>query len=374
MYSMMSVWLKVSAVFLLLPLQTVHGQYTPNNDVNAHSRIALDTLDISNALVGEIDNDTKVALEIYVNGKNRPDNSLQGMAQKDWVAGGAPDGLKQAYESILGPDFLDSYTLDAIYCNNTFEGKSEEMCRVSAMKNLICTALHYAQYEGAKAVASSSSKYWDELFAFWYGVYNESMSDAVGQGSPGYVQWSRDQNFGTAFKDAAMDALILGQQALGGDEVDTKGIRIAFDAWNAAQVASYTQAALKYAYELAQPDANVDGKWAEGYTYFRCAAGLFNDTFARTVDTMYRTTDKDAPPDDLFCSVAKEVIESPDLGFGVSATDLNLEEFLPDIESDCNVTLAAASSAFSVNSHILLILTSCLTLWTMKPNSYVLHM
>lgn len=318
--------------------------YVPQNDVNSHSSIALDTLDITKLLLASTNTSTEEALDLYVNGLNRVNNSLQGMAEKDWEANGAPDTIKINYENVLGPDYLDSYTVDAINCNNTFEGKSKQVCQIAAMKNLLCIMLSYAQYEGSKAIASSSMKNWDEMFAFWFGVYNQS-AENVGLGSPGYVQSSRDENFGTNFKQASLDAMNMGQEALDSD--DQRKLIQAFASWNAANLATFAQAAVKYAYELEQPDANVDAKWTEGYSYFRCAAGLFNETFAKKVNDMYSVLDKDVPEKDLYCTIVRDMVETGDLGYGVEAGDLNLKTFIPSVESDCGVTIMQTKSSAS---------------------------
>jgi hypothetical protein len=222
------------------------------------------------------------------------------------------------------------------------------MCEIAAMKSLLCTMLSYAQYEGSKAIASSSMKNWDEMFAFWFGVYNNSNNESenvVGLGSPGYVQSSRDENFGTNFKQISLDAMNMGQEALASD--DKRKLIQAFASWNAANLATFAQAAVKYAYELEQPDANVDAKWTEGYSYFRCAAGLFNETFAKKVNDMYSVLDKDVPEKDLYCTIVRDMVETGDLGYGVETGDLNLTTFIPTVESDCGVTIMETkSSAF----------------------------
>jgi len=323
--------------------------YVPENDVNSHSSIALDVLEITNLLLQSSNtSSSEDVMDLYLNGKHRANNSLQGMATKDWEENGAPDTIKLNYEDVLGSDYLDSYTVDAINCNNTFEGKSKQMCEIAAMKSLLCTMLSYAQYEGSKAIASSSMKNWDEMFAFWFGVYNNSNNESenvVGLGSPGYVQSSRDENFGTNFKQTSLDAMNMGQEALASD--DKRKLIQAFASWNAANLATFAQAAVKYAYELEQPDANVDAKWTEGYSYFRCAAGLFNETFAKKVNDMYSVLDKDVPEKDLYCTIVRDMVETGDLGYGVETGDLNLTTFIPTVESDCGVTIMETkSSAF----------------------------
>ena len=177
--------------------------YTPNNDVTQHSKIALDTLDITTLIdIGLVTD----ALSLYQNGKNREGKSLQAMAQKNWVDAGL-ENLEdyEAYAALFfqrdGNPFLDNYNLDAMNCNNSFNGQSPDMCAISAKKNLLCTGLLYAQYEGVSAIQYGNEKNWDELFAFWNGVYDDSIDERVSSGGPESVQQSRDADFNTSFRE-----------------------------------------------------------------------------------------------------------------------------------------------------------------------------
>ena len=167
------------SLLLIAASSVVNGEdltYTPNNDVTKHSTITLDQLDIK-GLIDE--GNYEEAEDIYVNGKNREGKSLQGMARKDWVAEGIEDlSDYEAYDTLFRPGngepYLDAYNVDALNCTGSFEGQSRALCDISFKKNLLCTGLNYAQYEAVKAIQYTNEKNWDELFAFWNGVYDES--------------------------------------------------------------------------------------------------------------------------------------------------------------------------------------------------------
>jgi len=113
-----------------------------------------------------------------------------------------------------GELFLDSFNLDALHRNHTFEGQSEKMSTaVIIVKNLICTGLQYAQYEGVKAIEKNNEKNWDEMFAFWNGVYEITVDSRVNKRGPGSVQSSRDSDFDTSFKEEIIAALLARQIA-----------------------------------------------------------------------------------------------------------------------------------------------------------------
>merc|ERR1712127_317398 len=118
------------------------------------------------ALIDADSPDIPGAIDIYTNGKNRPGKSLQDMARNDWVAAGVEDVSEyDAYAALFnqgdGEPFLDSINLDAMHCNGTFTGQTSAMCAISAKKNLLCTGLQYAQYEGVKAIQFKNEKNWD---------------------------------------------------------------------------------------------------------------------------------------------------------------------------------------------------------------------
>ena len=271
--------------------------YTPNKDVTAHSRIALDQLDIK-ALI-DAGNFTE-ALDIYVNGKNREGKSLQGMAQKDWVAAGLEDTSEyDAYAALFnqgdGEPFLDSYNLDAMLCNRSFEGQTPAMCAIAAKKNLLCTGLQYAQYEGINAIQYGNEKNWDELFAFWNGVYDEDVDERVNSGGPGAVQKSRDGDFATSFREASLQAITNGQAAFKDGTVDTPKLEKAYEDFKKANLATFAQATLKYSAlfdEAGLEQAKIDKKWGEGYTYFRCGAGLMEPELALYINYVLDPRDK----------------------------------------------------------------------------------
>lgn len=318
--------------------------YTPNNDVKAHSSITLDQLDIKES----IDNgDFDTALDIYVNGKNREGKSLQGMARKDWVAEGVEDITDyEAYAALFdvpgsSEPYLDDYNLDAMHCNGTFAGHSTAMCAIAAKKNLLCTGLNYAQYEGVKSIQFLNEKNWDELFAFWNGVYDESVDSRVNKGGPGAVQASRDGDFETSFREASLQAIIDGQKAFSGDKIDVAKLEKAYTAFNKANLATFAQATLKYSSQFDEDgleQAKIDKKWGEGYTYFRCGAGLMDPELAVYIDYIYDPRDKlgvTLTPKETHCKIVKKMLSLEEIGMGVKIGDLNVGSL--DIKSACEL-------------------------------------
>jgi len=320
--------------------------YTPRKDVTQHSKIALDQLDIK-ALI-DAGNFTE-ALDIYVNGKNREGKSLQGMAQKDWVAAGLEDTSEyDAYAALFnqgdGEPFLDSYNLDAMLCNRSFEGQTPEMCAIAAKKNLLCTGLQYAQYEGINAIQYGNEKNWDELFAFWNGVYDEDVDERVNSGGPGAVQKSRDGDFDTSFREASLQAIIDGQAAFKDGSVNTPKLEAAYEDFKKANLATFAQATLKYSAlfdEAGLEQAKIDKKWGEGYTYFRCGAGLMSPELALYINYVLDPRDKmgmTLTPKETHCKIVKKMLSLPEIGMGVKMSDLNVENYLPTIKEDCDIT------------------------------------
>jgi len=345
----------ISAYLLALSAALVHAEgeetegltYTPNKDVSKHSRMALDQLDIKDL----IDNgDVEGALDIYINGKNREGKSLQGMARKDWVAAGVEDVSEYEAAAALfhqagsAEPFLDSYNLDAMHCNGTFAGQNPEMCAISAKKNLLCTGLMYAQYEGVQAIQYSNEKNWDELFAFWNGVYDPANDERVGKGGPGAVQKSRDADFGTSFREDSIQAIIDGQATWTGEgKADTKKLTEAYAKFKKANLATFAQATLKYSAlfdEEGLEQAKIDKKWGEGYTYFRCGAGLMNPELALYINYVLDPRDKmgmELTPKETHCKIVKKMLSVPEIGPGVTMSDLNVEKYLPTIKKDCGI-------------------------------------
>jgi hypothetical protein len=320
--------------------------YTPNNDVNDHSKIALDQLDISDAI--DVFN-TALALDIYTNGKNRAGKSIQEMATKDWAAAGLEDVADyDAFAALFyqeGEPFLDTYNLDAMNCNGTFSGQSQEMCDIAAKKNLICTGLLYAQYEAVNSIQYKNEKNWDELFAFWNGVYDETVDSRVNSGGAGAVQKSRDADFGTSFLDASIQAMKNGQKAFSGSSVDTDRVTKAYDDFKRANLATFAQATLKYASlfdEEGLEQAAMDTKWGEGYTYFRCGAGLMHPELALYINYVLDPRDKLGQvftPKETYCKIVKKMLSLPDIGYGLTLDELNLGNYpsTSTIKEDCGL-------------------------------------
>mmetsp|Transcript_24551 Transcript_24551/g.30858 ORF Transcript_24551/g.30858 Transcript_24551/m.30858 type:complete len:389 (-) Transcript_24551:52-1218(-) len=337
--------------------------YTPNQDVTSHSKIALDQLDIK----GLIDSgDFDGAKEIYINGKNREGKSLQQMARVDWAAQGVDDlSDYEAYATLFRPGngepYLDSFNLDAMNCTGSFEGQTIDMCAISAKKNLLCTGLNYAQYEGVKAIQYENEKNWDELFAFWNGVYDESVDTRVNSGGPGAVQESRDSDFGTSFREASIQAIIDGQKAFSGSFNKAK-LEKAYEDFNRANLATFAQATLKYAGifdEAGLEKAKMDKKWGEGYAYFRCGAGLMDPELALYIDYVLDPRDKlgvEFTPKETLCKIVDKMLSLPEIGMGVQMDDLNVETYLPTIKEDCGIDsfkhAAGAKKSENVRAYI----------------------
>ena len=318
--------------------------YTPNKDVTEHSKIALDQLDIK-ALIDS--GDVAGARDIYINGKNREGKSLQQMARVDWAAQGVEDLTDyEAYATLFRPGngepYLDSYNLDAMDCTGSFEGQTSDMCAISAKKNLLCTGLNYAQYEGVKAIQYKNEKNWDELFAFWNGVFDETVDSRVNSGGPGAVQKSRDSDFGTSFREDSIQAIIDGQKGFEGG-FDKVKVEKALENFNKANLATFAQATLKYSGifdEAGLEQAKIDKKWGEGYTYFRCGAGLMDPELALYIDYVLDPRDKlgvELTPKETLCKIVNKMLSLPEIGMGVQMGDLNVENYLPTIKEDCGI-------------------------------------
>ena len=339
--------------------------YTPNNDVIEHSKIALDQLDIKELIDS---GDFISALAIYENGKNREGKSLQAMAQKDWAAAGIEnleeyDTPASLFNQGDGEPFLDSFNLDAMKCNRSFAGQSTDMCAISAKKNLLCTSLLYAQYEGLSAIQYGNEKNWDELFAFWNGVYDTNVDERVNSGGPGAVQASRDSDFGTSFREDAIKAIIDGQKAFSGSSVNKDKLTKAYEAFKKANLATFAQATLKYSAifdEEGLEQAKMDKKWGEGYAYFRCGAGLMDPELALYINYVLDPRDKlnvDLTPKETHCKIVNKMLSLPEIGLGVQMGDLNVEKYLPTIKSDCGIdnfkhAAGVKSKSESVRSYI----------------------
>lgn len=191
-------------------------------------------------------------------------------------------------------------------------------------------------------VSLFSSILLDRGFAFWYGLYKEEVDGLpLGSNSPYGVQTSRDKNFGTSFKDEACSRNKRGQ----GADKDTKNQEL--EGMAASIAATFAQATLKYAAEMLDEtdQAVIDTKWGEGYTYFRCGAGLLDSDVAMHIEQNFSPLRNDQPTDDsVLCGIAQKMAVTSDLG-GFSMGDLNLLEFdaLSDIETRCNITIPNAT-------------------------------
>jgi hypothetical protein len=318
--------------------------FTPTNDVTSHSTITLDQLDIKDLIdAGDFD----AAREIYINGSNREGKSLQMMARIDWAAAGVEDltdyeSYAVLFRSGTGEPYLDSFNLDAMNCTGSFEGQSIDMCAIAAKKNLLCTGLNYAQYEGVKAIQYANEKNWDEMYAFWNGVYDESIDIRVNSGGPGAVQKSRDSDFDTSFYEDAIQAFIDGQKGFAPFNQAT--VEASYEAFNKANLASFAQATVKYAAlfdEEGLEQALMDKKWGEGYTYFRCGAGLMDPELALYIDYVLDPRDKKDmtfTPKETMCKIVNKMLSVPEIGMGVLVEDLNLENLFPTIKEDCGIS------------------------------------
>merc|ERR1711884_188833 len=105
-------------------------------------------------------------------------------------------------------------------------------------------------------------------------------------------------------------------------------------------------ATLKYAYEGANKEGDAQDKaWAEGYTYFRCAAGLLNSDLANMINTDFDPRSTESFPDGLFCKFVKEMISAGDIGQGITIKDLQVLNFIPSAETDCGLTAGTLGTA-----------------------------
>jgi len=314
--------------------------YVPTEDVTDHSLSAVDSSKVTE-LVSLPDWAEAYSYYTSQTARANPDSTLQGYATKDWVASGAPDDILQNYNNILGENFLDSYNTDATQCSGTFDGRSDAFCGTAAKKNVLCTTLSYALYEVAKAGSDAGSeKNWDEGFAFWNGLYEAEVDDvAIGAYSSGAIQESRDGNFMSNNREASCDGFKAGQNG----DMATKNAAIGDIA--VGLVTTFSQAILKYSAEMIPAQAagdtdKVDAKWAEGYTYYRCAAGLFDADFAAYVEGRFSPFKNDYPTgNEMYCELAAKMHETSDLGFGVSMNVLGSENFgaTQNVSIDCGL-------------------------------------
>lgn len=170
----------------------------------------------------------------------------------------------------------------------------------------ICTHLLYSQYEGEKAITNSSQKNWDELYAFWHGVYT-SGDNLYGKNTPHNVQNSRDTDFSTGFRDYSFDALNRGKNGLNSEQLFK--VKLAFHQWNLANAATFAQATLKYAFQgKGKTGDNLDKIWGEAYTYFRFGAGLMTNSLVTYINPKIDPREVDNFPDNLFCDIIQNYL------------------------------------------------------------------
>lgn len=324
--------------------------YKPGNDVTDHSKSAVDALKLKEAVNA---GDTEKAMEIYTNPTTRSSKTPQGLATKDWAGAGAPDEIYQDYVAVLGENFLDGYNIDAINCSGQFEGQSSDICKIAAVKNALCSSLSYALYEFAKSGGDAGSeKNWDEGFAFWHGLYDEPVDGVdLGSNSAAAVQSSRDSNYKTDHKGESCQRIKNGQDA------DKAAKKKELEGIAASIAATFSQATLKYAAEMlvGEDQALIDKKWGEGYTYFRCGAGLMDKDLAMYIEKNFSPLTNDQMTDDtVLCGIASKMAETKDLGYGISMGDLELTNFetLADLETRCSITIPVASMELASSSAI----------------------
>lgn len=111
--------------------------------------------------------------------------------------------------------------------------------------------------------------------------------------------------------------------------------------------ATFAQATLKYAAEMLDEtdQAEIDTKWGEGYTYFRCGSGLLDQDVAMYIEQNFSPLRTEQPEDDsVLCGIAQKMAGTSDLG-GFSLGDLNVLQFdaLSNIETRCNITIPNAT-------------------------------
>merc|ERR1712157_500749 len=91
------------------------------------------------------------------------------------------------------------------------------------------------------------------------------------------------------------------------------------------------------------------GAWAEGYTYFRCAAGLLDADLATFIDYEFDPRSRSTLPSGLFCKFVKEMLSVGDIGQGLTIQDLQVLNFIPSAETDCGLTAGTLGTAGNKN-------------------------
>jgi len=257
-----------------------------------HASIALDVGEIE-AFLGQSPPNYAAAKELYSNGKNSAKGSglrtLQGMAQKDLSA----EPLAAGFVTLYGAtDFLDTYMVAALDGTGDFAGMSDDVRTVAAKKNMQAILVLYANHEAVEALeqaelgvalnapkeSGSNNIYYDEYYAFWYGL--------TGENAPAEVTRKRDADFGTTVLNEAFASFEKGREAA--LDADVAGIEAAQEEISAGFLKTFLQATLKYSYKV-QAGTGDDGDWAEGYTYWRVVSGIVaaeNLAAAQAIDAL----------------------------------------------------------------------------------------
>ena len=293
-----------------------------------HASIAKDVGEIE-AFLGESPPNYAAAKELYSNGKNSQKGSglrtLQGMAQKDLSAEPLAAGFMTLYGAT---DFLDTYMIAALDGTGDFAGMSHDVRTVAAKKNMQAILVLYANHEAVEALeqaelgvalnapkaSGSNNIYYDEYYAFWYGL--------TGENAPAEVTRKRDADFGTDVLGEAFASFAAGREAA--LDANVAGIEAAQEEISAGFLKTFLQATLKYSYKV-QAGTGDDGDWAEGYTYWRVVSGIVaaeDLAAAQAIDALlWPAPSRDALADNVYCQI-KSHIEAALPIKGVTYADL----------------------------------------------------
>ena len=301
-----------TATLTLLSLTSSSLAYDTANDVTNAFNSAKDVASITSK-VG-----TDAAYTEYTSGAGNFDSTIQNLAQ------GAEGPFLAGFTALFGESHLDTFTSNGLQCNGSFAGQSQDICDMMAKKMLLCTTLGYSWTQGYKAIAAAESgdgaeavRLWDEFYAYWWGDNGSS--------SAAEVQSKRDLDFGTSFKDDAMNAMMAGQTSAQATPPDVTGMSTAMTNFNKAIVSTFAQATLKYAFRAEVAEANTDTEdiqWAEGYAYFACAAGIMDSDLADFVNEKLDPRRMETVPDGLFCEIDSKMQNTTDIGAGTTYASL----------------------------------------------------
>jgi hypothetical protein len=316
------------------------GAYTPATDVTAHAAIIMDVDDIGTALsMDPVNYDS--AKGVYTAGGNSMKSSgartLQGFAQKDQSS----EALYLDFHGMYYDEdadscltcFEDTYTMSAFEGTGMFEGKSDTIRTTAIKKSLMCTTMMYAShelYDAIKAGVEGETLYdaphkWDEGWAFYYG----SME---GVNSVWEVQGKRDGDFFTEEQTINEANFINGLPLVSAAGWDEVAATAAMHAIEKSWMITFLQATLKYSYLVQDGIRNGDGAdekyWAEGYTYWRCAAGYVHAADPNTAAYIenYLSLNKDNAAGihyEVYCRV-KSSLEALYPVLGIDAADIGV--------------------------------------------------